>query len=90
MPSIRSDLRRPHAGRSAREDDRFGIVSTAIAGCNVSEQVEGRERYPINVRYIQNFRQDLDALRHVLVATPQGAQVPVSQLAALEFVMGLR
>ena len=64
------------------------IVETAVGGRNVSEVVSGRERYPINVRYARDFRQDLDALRRVLVATPQGAQVPLSQLAEFEFVMG--
>ena len=64
------------------------IIETAIGGKNVSYTVEGRERYPINVRYARDFRQDLGALRRVLVATPTGAQVPLSQLADLEFAMG--
>jgi Cu(I)/Ag(I) efflux system membrane protein CusA/SilA len=64
------------------------VVETAIGGRNVSQAVEGRERYPINVRYARDYRQDLDALRRVLVATPQGAQVPLSQLADIEFAMG--
>jgi len=64
------------------------IVETAIGGRNVTWTVEGRERYPINIRYARDYRQDLDALRRVLVATPSGAQVPLSQLADLEFSMG--
>ncbi len=64
------------------------IVETAIGGRNVSVTVEGRERYPINVRYARDFRQDLAALRRTLVATPTGAQVPLSQVATIEFAMG--
>jgi len=64
------------------------MVETAVGGRNVSQVVDGRERYPINVRYARDFRQDLDALRRVLVATPQGAQVPLSQLADIRFAMG--
>jgi Cu(I)/Ag(I) efflux system membrane protein CusA/SilA len=71
-----------------RVRDIHEVIETAIGGRNVSRVIAGRERYPINVRYARDFRQDLDALRRVLVATPQGAQVPLSQLAEFEFVMG--
>jgi len=79
-----------------REAARYGlsvadineIVMTAIGGMNVSETVEGRERYPINVRYAREFRDNPDALRRVLVPTPSGAQIPLGQLARLNFVTG--
>ncbi len=61
---------------------------TAIGGMNVSETVEGRERYPINVRYAREFRDSPEALRRVLVPTPSGAQIPLGQLARLDFVTG--
>lgn len=64
------------------------VIESAIGGISVSETVEGRERYPINVRYARDFREDLDALGHVLVATPSGAQVPISQVADIRFSMG--
>ncbi len=64
------------------------VVESAIGGLNVSETVEGRERYPISVRYARDFREDLGALRRVLVTTPQGAQVPLEQVARIEFAMG--
>jgi Cu(I)/Ag(I) efflux system membrane protein CusA/SilA len=63
-------------------------VEMAIGGANVSETVEGRQRYPINVRYARDFREDVDAIRNVLVATPLGAQVPLGQVASVEFRMG--
>jgi Cu(I)/Ag(I) efflux system membrane protein CusA/SilA len=64
------------------------VVEMAIGGRNVSESVEGRQRYPIQVRYARDFREDLGALSRALVATPGGAQVPLAQLATLEFTMG--
>jgi Cu(I)/Ag(I) efflux system membrane protein CusA/SilA len=78
------------------EAARFGLrvrdvnemVETAVGGRNVSQVIEGRERYPINVRYARDFRQDIDSLRRVLVATPNGAQIPLSQLADIDFAMG--
>jgi Cu(I)/Ag(I) efflux system membrane protein CusA/SilA len=63
-------------------------VESAIGGMNVSETVEGRQRFPINVRYARDFREDVDALRGVLVPTPMGAQVPLGQVARVEFQMG--
>ena len=71
-----------------RVRDVNAVVESAIGGMNVSETVEGRQRYPISVRYARDFREDLDALRRVLVATPTGAQVPLGQVAAVEFAMG--
>ena len=64
------------------------VVMTAIGGTNVSQAIEGRERYPINVRYAREFRDDPERLASVLVATPSGAQIPLSQLAKLDFKMG--
>jgi Cu(I)/Ag(I) efflux system membrane protein CusA/SilA len=64
------------------------VVESAVGGADVSQTVEGRERYPINVRYARDFREDVDALRQVLIATPLGAQVPLGQVADLSFQMG--
>ena len=64
------------------------IVETAIGGKTIATTVEGRERYPISVRYARDFREDLDALKRVLVPTPTGAQVPISVLADIDFRTG--
>ncbi len=69
-------------------EDVLRIVETAIGGMNIDVTVEGRERYPINVRYGRSFREDLDQLKRVLVPTPVGAQVPLGQLAEIRKVMG--
>jgi copper/silver efflux system protein len=63
-------------------------VSFGIGGQDISENVEGRERYPINVRYNHDFRNDLDALGRVLIATPTGAQVPINEVAKISFSRG--
>src|SRR5438874_57865 len=63
--------------------DIYDIVETAICGKTITTTVEGRERYPINVRYARDFREDLDALKRVLVPVPMsGAEsVPMSAAA---------
>jgi Cu(I)/Ag(I) efflux system membrane protein CusA/SilA len=55
---------------------------------NVTETVEGLERYPINVRYPRELRDDLQSLQRVLIATPTGAQIPLAQVAELQFNRG--
>jgi Cu(I)/Ag(I) efflux system membrane protein CusA/SilA len=64
------------------------IVESAIGGKNITTTVEGRERYPVNARYARDFRQDIDALKRVLVATPTGAQVPIESLADIRYKTG--
>ena len=57
------------------------VVEMAIGGKTITTTVEGRERYPVNARYARDFRQDINALKRVLVPTPSGAQVPIEMLA---------
>jgi len=57
------------------------IVESAIGGENVTTTIEGRERFPVNVRYARGLRDNLSALSRVLVPTPDGSQVPLIQLA---------
>jgi len=63
-------------------------VSSGIGGENIAENVEGRQRYPINVRYSRDFRDDVEHLREVVIATPAGAQIPISQVAKVYFSRG--
>ena len=63
-------------------------ITSGIGGMNIAENVEGRERYPINVRYERDFRDNLQDLGRVLVATPAGAQIPIGQVARLSFSHG--
>ncbi|HET9265783.1 MAG TPA: CusA/CzcA family heavy metal efflux RND transporter [Vicinamibacterales bacterium] len=64
------------------------VIQTAIGGENVTRTVEGRERYPVNVRYERDFRDDLAALGRVLVPTAAGTQVPLAQLAEIQVRTG--
>jgi Cu(I)/Ag(I) efflux system membrane protein CusA/SilA len=64
------------------------VVAQSIGGENVSESVEGRERYPISVRYAREFRDDPELLGRVLIGTPDGAQVPLSQVVTIQSVLG--
>ena len=60
------------------------VIQSAIGGMNVSWTVEGLERYPINVRYPRELRDDVNRLRETLVATPAGLQVPLGHLAQID------
>jgi Cu(I)/Ag(I) efflux system membrane protein CusA/SilA len=64
------------------------VIMTAIGGENVSTTVEGRERYPINIRYPREMRDDVDKLSRTLVPTMGGAQIPLGQLATIKLVEG--
>ena len=63
-------------------------VSSGIGGEMVTENIEGRERYPVNVRYSRDFRDSVDELRRVLIATPSGAQIPIEQVVHISFSRG--
>src|SRR5258705_9070083 len=63
-------------------------VTSGIGGEMVTENIEGRERYPVNVRYNRDFRDNVDELRRVLIATPSGAQIPIEQIARIFFSRG--
>ena len=64
------------------------VVASAIGGANVAQNVEGRERFPINVRYQRAFRDDPAALGRSLIATSTGAQIPLDEVARLYFSRG--
>ena len=63
-------------------------VASGIGGQNVAENIEGRERYPINVRYQRAFRDNIAQMRNVLIGTPSGAQIPLGQVAQISFSHG--
>ena len=76
------DIDREAASRyGLRIGDVEDAIETAIGGTKVTQTVEGRERYPVRIRYARDFRSSVDDLRRVLVATPSGAQIPLGQLA---------
>ena len=64
------------------------VIMSAIGGMNVTQTVEGLERYPVNVRYSRENRDDLTALGRVLIPTPRGTQIPLSYVAEMEIKQG--
>ncbi len=64
------------------------VIESAIGGQNITRTIEGRERYPVNVRYERGFRQDLPDLGRILVKTPRGAQIPLTALAEIALAPG--
>jgi len=69
-------------------DDVQNVIMSAMGGMNVTSTVESLERYPVNVRYPRELRDNRTALERTLIATPTGAQVPISQLAHIEVHKG--
>ena len=83
------DVDRDEAARyGLNVGDVEDAIETAIGGTTVTTTIEGRERYPVQVRYARDYRSDLTALQRVLIATPDGAQVPLGQVAHLHSRMG--
>ncbi|MCS6305328.1 MAG: efflux RND transporter permease subunit [Nitrospira sp.] len=79
-----------------REAARYGltvgdvqtVITSAIGGETVTTTVEGRERYPVNVRYKRELRDDPDRLKRVLIPTSTGAQIPLDQIAEMVITQG--
>ena len=64
------------------------IIQSAIGGMNITETVEGLERYPVNLRYPRELRDDLETLKRVLIPTPTGTQIPLAMVAEIEYQRG--
>jgi Cu(I)/Ag(I) efflux system membrane protein CusA/SilA len=64
------------------------VIEVAIGGMNLMESVEGRERYPVRVRYLREFREDIPELEKILVPTSSGAHVPLTQVVTIRSVLG--
>ena len=86
---INVKVNRPEAARyGLTVADIQTAVASGIGGENIAENIEGRERYPINVRYQRDFRDNIDKMRGVLIGTPSGAQIPLGQVASISFSRG--
>ena len=85
-----------HLNINRDEISRYGLnvedvqqtIETAIGGMKISSTVEGRERFPIRVRYPRELRDDPETLGKILIPTPTGAQIPLSQVVDIEYVRG--
>ena len=89
LPYFEIEIDRNQAARyGLRVEDIQEIITTAIGGENLSMTVEGRERYPIRIRYMRELRDTPEALNRIFVSGMMGTQVPLSQVARLKRVLG--
>jgi len=83
------DIQRDKAARyGLTVGDIEDVIQSAIGGMNVTQTVEGLERYPVNLRYPRDYRSDPEALKRVLIPTPTGAQIPLAAVAEISMLRG--
>ncbi|HET7209665.1 MAG TPA: CusA/CzcA family heavy metal efflux RND transporter [Terriglobales bacterium] len=86
---VNVEVNRPEAARyGLTVADVQRVITSEIGGANIAQNVEGRQRYPIAVRYERDFRDDPVALNRALVPTPTGAQIPINEVARVSFSRG--
>ncbi len=82
-------VNRPVAARYGLDvADVQRAIESGIGGEDIAENIQGRERYPINVRYNRDFRDDIPELERVVISTPSGAQIPIGEVATISFSRG--
>jgi Cu(I)/Ag(I) efflux system membrane protein CusA/SilA len=80
-PYLEFDINREAAARyGIRVGDIQRVIMTAIGGMNVTTTVEGRERFPVRVRYMRELRDNVEAIKRIFVSTPKGVQIPLEQV----------
>jgi Cu(I)/Ag(I) efflux system membrane protein CusA/SilA len=88
-PYVEIAIEREQAARyGVKVGDIQHLIMTAIGGMNITTTVEGRERYPVRIRYMRELRDSTEALGKILVPTPAGAQIPLSQVVSITKVEG--
>jgi Cu(I)/Ag(I) efflux system membrane protein CusA/SilA len=88
-PYLEIDIDRPASARyGINIQDVEDVIETAIGGKNLTTTIEGRQRFPVRVRFARDFRENVEELRDVLVAAPNNAQIPLGMLANIRMVMG--
>jgi Cu(I)/Ag(I) efflux system membrane protein CusA/SilA len=86
---VNVDVNRPQAARyGLTVADVERVITSDIGGANIAQNVEGRERFPIAVRYERDFRDNPQALSRALIPTPTGAQIPITEVARVYFSRG--
>ncbi|MDP2898173.1 MAG: efflux RND transporter permease subunit [bacterium] len=84
-PYLEFQIDREAAARyGIRVGDVQMAITTAIGGMNITTTVEGRERYPVRVRYMRELRDNVEALKRILIAAPKGEQIPLAQVVKME------
>ena len=88
-PYIEYELDRAEIARyGVNIRDVQDVIETAVGGENLTMSVEGRERYPIRVRYLRELRDNFDELERILVPTSTGAHIPIAQVAKIRYTVG--
>lgn len=88
-PYLEININRKEIARyGIKIEDVQNTIMVAAGGANITNTVEGRERYPIRVRYKRELIDNVESLKRILVSTPQGAQIPLAQLADIKKVPG--
>jgi Cu(I)/Ag(I) efflux system membrane protein CusA/SilA len=64
------------------------VIEVAIGGTPITQTIEGRERYPVRVRYMRELRDTIESIEDILVAAPDGTQIPLKELASIEYLRG--
>jgi len=83
------EINRPEAARYGLSIKNVqDIIQTALGGMPITTTVEGLERYPVNLRYSRELRDNIEALKRVLIPTPAGANIPISQVAEIKIRKG--
>jgi len=83
------DVNRRQAARyGLTSGDVQDVISTSLGGMKTTTAVEGLERYPVNIRYARDLRDDPSSIRQVLIATPTGAQIPLGEVATVKIEPG--
>jgi len=90
-PYIHLNINRDEISRHGLNiEDVQQVIETAIGGMKITSTVEGRERFPVRVRYPRELRDDPESLSKILIPTPTGAQIPLTQVVDFEYVRGPR
>jgi len=88
-PYLEIDIDREAIARyGVNIQDVQDVIEIAIGGKTVTQTVEGRERYPVRVRYMRELRDSIESIDRILVPAPDGAQIPITQLAQLRYQRG--
>ncbi|MCX2743908.1 efflux RND transporter permease subunit [Mangrovivirga sp. M17] len=88
-PYLQFDIKRDEAARFGLTIENIReALETAVGGMQVTTTVEGRERFPVRVRYPRELRDDPTSLSNILLPTPTGTQIPLNQVADIEYVKG--
>ena len=83
------DIKRREAARyGLTVGDVQEVITMALGGENITQTVEGLERYPVNLRYFQDYRSSLPALKRILIPTPKGPPIPMEQVADIKLHQG--